>query len=48
MTETELTVFFLKTIALFFVLGLAYAISSIEDDDDDDDEGMYQPAYNRL
>ena len=48
MTETDFTITFLKTIALFFVLGLAYAMSSIEDDDDDDDEGMYQPAYNRL
>ena len=48
MTDSDFTITFLKTIATFFVLGAAYAITSVEDDDDDDDEGMYQPAYNRL
>ncbi len=49
MTETDITIFFLKTISLFFVLGCAYAVSLMEEDyDDDDDEGMYQPAYNRI
>jgi len=50
MTETEYILMLLKMISLFFVLGLAYAISlrEGEDDDDDDDEGMYQPAYNRI
>jgi len=49
MTDSDFTITFLKTIALFFVLGCAYAVSLMEeDDDDDDDEGMYQPAYNRI
>ena len=49
MTETEYIVMLLKMISLFFILGLAYAISLREnDDDDDDDEGMYQPAYNTI
>jgi hypothetical protein len=48
MTDSDFTIIILKTIATFFVLGVAYAITSVEDDDDDDDEGMYQPAYNRI
>lgn len=48
MTESEYITMLLKMVCLFFVLGAAYAITSVEDDDDDDDEGMYQPAYNRI
>lgn len=49
MTENEYVTMLIKMICLFFVLGVAYAISIREDqDDDDDDEGMYQPAYNRI
>lgn len=40
-----LLIFFLKTIALFVVLGIAHVIFELENDDDDDDRGTLQPVY---